>query len=581
MFLGIKYLNIFVLENVLGSEISQIQNVPLNLNSTHFELFKPEIFICYTFIGLLLIVTYLRKFYRKDDLTMFTHISVIFVLYKLSTITESFLIINVLKSNFIIFNYGLIIDFYSIIIKIVIIYFTIILLCISLKQIIEVTKVDIIEYPLFILLSIFFLFLVISSYSMITLYLSIEGLSFLLYILTIYPFNKSSVEAAAKYYIMGCYSSGFLLLGIILLYGSTGFFDFLHLKLILDTGNIEFFSLFRYSAILSIIFGFLFKLGMFPFHIWSLDVYEGTWLPTTVFFMLVIKISIFFFFVRLLFYVFNGFLLYTKGILLISSMGSLLIGSIGSIFQEKLKRLFIYTSISQVGFCFLGLLVGTPEGIKCSFLFLFIYIIASLGVFVIILNTTGYISGKPLIYVSDLVNFGTYNTFYALFLSIFFLSMAGIPPLAGFFTKYLIFKLLIESSLYWLTIFTIIISVINGFIYIRLIKCLLFDNLKKKNLKKIKWLDIEEGLSSKKKFDFFFFDPGMYIYLYNFMDLSKYWYGRSTLLLIKRKFFFFISWVVSNLVVLIVGYFLIFKFNYSFDFFNFFFLLMAYGSYIV
>jgi len=106
----------------------------------------------------------------------------------------------------------------------------------------------------------------LSSYSMVTLYLSIEGLSFILYILTIYPFNKSSVEAAVKYYIMGCYSSGFLLLGIILLYGLTGAFDFLHLKLILDSIDIELFSLFRYTALISIIFGFLFKLGMFPFH---------------------------------------------------------------------------------------------------------------------------------------------------------------------------------------------------------------------------------------------------------------------------------------------------------------------------
>jgi len=134
--------------------------------------------------------------------------------------------------------------------------------------------------------------------------------------------------------------------------------------------------------------------------------------------------------------------------LLISTLGSLVVGSIGSIFQERLKRLFIYTSISQVGFCFLGLLVGTPEGIKCAFLFLSVYIVASLGVFIIILNTSGYITGRPLIYVSDLANFGFYNPIYSVLLSIILLSMAGIPPLAGFFTKYLIFKLLIECSLY-------------------------------------------------------------------------------------------------------------------------------------
>jgi NADH-quinone oxidoreductase subunit N len=222
--------------------------------------------------------------------------------------------------------------------------------------------------------------------------------------------------------------------------------------------------------------------------------------------MLVIKIGIFFFFIRLLFYVFNIFLIYIKGILLLSSIGSLVVGSIGSIFQEKLKRLFIYTSISQVGFCFLGLLVGTPEGIKCAFLFFFVYIIASLGIFVIILNTSAFTTGKSLVYVSDLTNFGFYNPIYSIAVSIILLSMAGIPPLAGFFTKYIIFKLLVESSLYWLTIFSIIISVINSFIYIRLIKCLLFDKYivsKDTSLKNVQHTG-----------DMFLFDPGMFIWYF-------------------------------------------------------------------
>jgi NADH-quinone oxidoreductase subunit N len=126
----------------------------------------------------------------------------------------------------------------------------------------------------------------------------------------------------------------------------------------------------------------------------------------------------------------------------------LFVGCIGCIGQNKLKRLFAYASISQLGFSFLGLFIGTVEGIQLSFFFFLIYLITSLGILIILLNTESYRQGKNLVYVNDLCNFGHNNNLIAISFSIMLLSMAGIPPLAGFFSKYLIFKLLIESSFY-------------------------------------------------------------------------------------------------------------------------------------
>jgi NADH-quinone oxidoreductase subunit N len=156
----------------------------------------------------------------------------------------------------------------------------------------------------------------------------------------------------------------------------------------------------------------------------------------------------FFFFIRFFFYNFYVYFIAWQKILMISSVGSLFIGCVGSIGQNRLKKLFAYASISQLGFSLLGLLVGTVEGIQLSFFFFLIYIITSLGILVILLNTDSYLKGYNLVSISDLTKLGHTNNIVAISMSIMLLSMAGIPPLAGFFSKYLIFKLLIESSFY-------------------------------------------------------------------------------------------------------------------------------------
>lgn len=213
-----------------------MQPVPFNINSTHFVLFKPEFVLLFYTILLLITSVYLRKFYRKKDITILIYYGNLLVLLEVLY----FMTQNIVKNNsHAIFNFALVIDFYTTSIKCLLLAFTIIVLIASFKQLLN-SYVDTIEFSLIVTLGLFFLLLLVSSYSMVTLYLCIEGLSLLLYILAAFPFNQSSIEAAIKYFIIGSFSSGLILFGIICIYGTTGSFEFIWVKIVLETiGSVE------------------------------------------------------------------------------------------------------------------------------------------------------------------------------------------------------------------------------------------------------------------------------------------------------------------------------------------------------
>jgi NADH-quinone oxidoreductase subunit N len=209
--------SLFVFDNI------SIHNVPFNINSSHFELFKPEIYLLFLTIGLMMLSVYLRKFYRKKDISIFIYILITITLLGVSLL----FLTEIPNSNgIIVFNFALVIDFYTTVIKFIITLVAGLVLISSFKQVISL-DMDSIEYSILVAFSVFFLLLLVSSYNMITFYLSIEGLSLLLYVLTVFPFKQASFESALKYFILGAISSGILLYGIVLLYGITGTFDFL------------------------------------------------------------------------------------------------------------------------------------------------------------------------------------------------------------------------------------------------------------------------------------------------------------------------------------------------------------------
>jgi NADH-quinone oxidoreductase subunit N len=390
------------------------------------------------------------------------------------------------------FNRGMLLNYFTSAVSSYILFFTILFFIGSWKFFFSKKNKSgqFIEYPILIGFAVFFLIALISSYDLMVMYLTLEGLSIVLYVLAAYPFKQSSLEASMKYYSLGALSSGILLFGISLIYGIVGAFDFLNIKFFFAFSNYIPYLTLNFT-ILCLLFGFLFKLSAFPCHMWAPDVYEGTWLPTTVFFMVVVKMGLFFFFIRFLIYLFYNVFFICQTILLISALGSIIVGSFGSLYQQGIKRLLSYTSISQVGFALLGISCGNPAGIISSILFFIAYIVASMGVFIILINVEGYYSGSNVIYLSDLTNFSNWNRSEALILTIFILSMAGIPPLAGFFGKLSIFLATIGAQMYTFTLLAITLSTVNAYVYIRIVKVLWSDHL-------------ILGLENFKLYDYFF-----------------------------------------------------------------------------
>ena len=451
---------------------------PLDLSFLkQLTLFIPETYLLFVAMLQLLFLNHLRKYYEKKEIFVCGFVMTVISLF----VTMLFLIItfsHVLTAHAVIFNGALCIDVYSLLVKLLIIILTITFLLGSFNKFLQ-SDFDMIEYPTLIIFSTLFLLTLLSSHNLITLYLSIEGLSITLYMLTVFNHHTTSIEAGVKYFVTGAVSSGFLVFGMLGIYGKTGSFDLLYLShtfahwsiIGLNQSNI-FLSL----ALLSFVLGFIIKLGAFPCHMWAIDVYEGTWLPTTFYFMVVAKTGMFFTFLKIFIVILQSApSLELYPFIFCSLVGSIFVGSIGALTQKRLKRVLAYSSLSQIGFCLLGFASGNLDALSNTVFFFVVYILTSCSMFLIVLNTESFIEGKELVYITDLNNLKKNNPILAIVLSIFLLSLAGIPPLLGFYTKAFLFSALLSAKLYTLCIIAILGSIINAFVYIRLIKCLFFD----------------------------------------------------------------------------------------------------------
>lgn len=389
------------------------------------------------------------------------------------------------------------------------------------------------EYTLIIILSVFGMICLISSYDFISIYLSIELQSLCLYILASY--NKSSTlstESGLKYFILGSLSSGLLLFGFSLIYGLTGMtslndlhmltydgicfdvntdfdsnnftadefnyhYTFTSCEVDEETGELsanykphsynDLLSLNTYNDILGgftlgIIFisaAFFFKLGVVPFHVWLPDVYEGVLTSITFFFSIVPKISLFYFILKFYLVIFSEFFDVWSIIFSYCSLLSFLIGSFGALYQIKLKRLIAYSAIGNIGYILLGILCNNLEGIHGSILYLSFYILNLVGLFCAILVLRKQNNNFTLSIIQDLGSLKESNPLICLCMCIFFFSLAGIPPLAGFYGKFFIFFGLVKNSYYFLALFSILVSALSSFYYIRLVKILFFESKKK------------------------------------------------------------------------------------------------------
>jgi len=334
------------------------------------------------------------------------------------------------------------------------------------------------EYMVLLLLSTCSMLLMISSYDFISMYLTIELQSLCFYVLAASKRNSEfSTEAGLKYFLLGAFSSGILLFGSSMIYGFTGVTNFEELAKIF-TGMGDHSHIMSNGVLVGILFlavGFLFKLTAAPFHMWAPDVYEGAPTSVTAFFALAPKIAILGVFLRLFLYSFFDFLSAWQVLFFVCSLFSMILGSLAAMAQKKIKRLLAFSSIGHIGYILLGVSCGTVEGVQSVLLYLVIYVIMTMNVFGVILSLQQ--QGQPLRikYLSDLGLLGQTNPVLALTLSITLFSMAGIPPLAGFCSKFYVFFAALGSSLYALAFVGIFASCISCFYYIRLIKIMYFE----------------------------------------------------------------------------------------------------------
>jgi NADH-quinone oxidoreductase subunit N len=369
------------------------------------------------------------------------------------------------------------IDSISYFFSIFIILGAIIVLTFSYKSILKEETRNNYEFFVLILFATLGMILLTSSVNLLTIYLCIELQSLAFYILASINYNSEfSIEAGFKYFILGSLASGFLVLGFILLYVFTGATDLHSISQVLVFNQQD--NLILGGLIISIfliLLGLLFKLGAAPFHMWVADVYEGSTMTVTSFFILVGKLSILSILIK---FAYNT--LYTniniwQLILLFSAVSSLVIGSIGALYQNKIKRLFAYSTISHVGFMLMSILNGSLAGLQALYIYVIIYFIMSIAIFSIIIS---YFKNKEnnIKYINDFEYLNNVNPILAIIISIILLSFAGIPPLAGFFSKLNVFIVVLQSYNYILFFVGSFLAVISAFYYIRIIKLMYFNN---------------------------------------------------------------------------------------------------------
>ena len=431
---------------------------------SNLDLVFPEIFLSLAIMFLLILGVF-----KKNSSKLIQNISLIILLITAMIIFNETLGIN----ETFLFNGSIVIDYLSSFMKIVTLLAAFIVLVIS-SNYLKVFKIFKIEYPILILSSVLGMMIMISSNDLIVFYMGLELQSLALYVLA--TFNRDqlkSSEAGLKYFVLSALSSGLLLYGCSLIYGFTGSTNF---NLIADQLNADQYAL--TFGIVFILVGLAFKISAVPFHMWAPDVYEGSPTSVTLFFTMVPKIAALTVFIRFLYVPFLNLIEQWQMILIFLSIASMLFGAIAAIGQTNLKRLIAYSSISHIGYALAGLATGSNEGIQSSVIYITIYILMNLGFFSCLLmmkrNNEYYED------ISDLSGLSKNHPLLSLSLLVILFSLAGIPPLAGFFAKFYIFKSVIEQSMYFLAIVGLLSTVVAAFYYLRIIKIIYFDKEKAK-----------------------------------------------------------------------------------------------------
>ena len=388
-----------------------------------------------------------------------------------------FLYLQLPSSEFTLFNYQYASDTLIFIVKLVFLALLAAVLYVSF-QYFMVEKIFFVEYYFLIGLFCVSAFLLMAANDLVVFYLAIELQSLVLYTLAaIKRFNVFSTEAGLKYFVLGALSSGFLLFGISLFYGFSGTLNFFDIKFLL----LSWVSTQTYFAtsvgLVFFLSAILFKLAAAPFHVWTPDVYEGAPSPVVLIFATLPKLALFIFSMRLFTAFLYEYFSVWYSIFFFAGLLSVLLGTFAALNQLSIKRLYAYSAIVNVGYLVTALSYGTLSSFSATLNYLLIYLISTFSIFLVLLLFRTVFGLKKLKYLLDFKYFATYSSVFAIFFGLVFFSLAGVPPLAGFFIKFFLFKTIFVSD-FMLNpaVFIILItSVISAFYYIRVIRFVFFD----------------------------------------------------------------------------------------------------------
>ena len=420
----------------------------------------PELFLSFVIMILLMIGVFAKNSFK-----------LVYLLTILSLIFGIALVLNQPNEVIKVFNESYIIDKLSVIMKVLTFLFCVFVL-LSSKDYIKANNIDKIEYPIIVLASTLGMIIMISSYDLIVFYLGLELQSLCLYILASFKRDdEKSTEAGLKYFVLSALATGILLYGCSLIYGFSGSTNF---EVISDNLNKS-----NTGAVFGIVFvivGLAFKISAVPFHMWTPDVYEGSPTSVTSFFALIPKIAALSVFIRFMYVPFVNMIDEWQIIIIFLAIGSMILGAVAAIGQTNIKRLIAYSSIGHMGYALAGLAVGTNAGIQSTIIYLIIYLVMNLGAFGCIFM----MKRENIFYenINDLSGLSKNHPILSISFLIIMFSLAGVPPLAGFFAKFYIFMAVIESKMYALAILGLLTTVISAFYYLRIIKIIYFDKPK-------------------------------------------------------------------------------------------------------
>ncbi|MDO8978507.1 MAG: NADH-quinone oxidoreductase subunit NuoN [Afipia sp.] len=368
------------------------------------------------------------------------------------------------------FGGSFIVDDYARFLKILALIGSSVTLILSRAYLAEQAKIF--EYAILVMLSTVGMMVLISAADLIMLYLGLELMSLALYVVAAsHRDDTKSTEAGLKYFVLGALSSGMLLYGASLIYGFTGTVSFAGIAAEAKGGNIG-----LLFGLVFLLVGLCFKVSAVPFHMWTPDVYEGAPTPVTAFFASAPKVAALAVFTRVALTAFPGIVPQWQQIIVFVSIASMALGSFAAIGQKNIKRLMAYSSIGHMGFALVGLAAGTEQGVQGVLVYIAIYVAMTLGTFAIILAMKR--NGQAVETISDFSGLSRTNPMLAFFFAMFLFSLAGIPPLAGFFAKFYVFLAAIKAGLFTLAVIGVVTSVVGAFYYLTIIKVMYFDEPK-------------------------------------------------------------------------------------------------------